>query len=298
MSDSDWLAKKFQENRSHLRAVAYRMLGSLSEAEDAVQEVWLRLSRSNAGEVDNLGGWLTTVVARLCLDVLRARKLRREAPLGHHVPHAASSRDNGSPESALALADSVGSALLIVLETLAPAERVAFVLHDMFDVSFEEVAQILDRSPAATRQLASRARRRVRGAPVREGDVTRQREVVDAFVAASRDGDFETLVAVLDPEVVLRVDDVAVRAAAANKWGGAPNLSSEVRGASAVADAFKGRARGVVPAIIDGNAGAVWAVGGRPRAAFVFTIELGKITEIELAMDTARLSELDIKIGG
>ncbi|HEY6004237.1 MAG TPA: sigma-70 family RNA polymerase sigma factor [Anaeromyxobacter sp.] len=297
MSENGWLAKRFEENRAHLRAVAYRMLGSWSEADDAVQEVWLRLNRSDAGEVENLGGWLTTVVARLCLDILRSRKSRREEPLPPHVPEpTVNSRDAGEPEGELTLAGSIGPALLVVLETLAPAERVAFVLHDMFDIPFEEIASIVGRSPAAARQLASRARRRVRGAPVPGSDVARQREVVGAFLAASRDGDFDALVAVLAPDVVLRADEVGVRAAAARKWGGAPSLSSEIRGAPAVAETFRGRARGASPALIDGSAGAVWAVRGQPRAAFVFRVELGKITEIELVMDPARLSELDIEI--
>jgi RNA polymerase sigma factor (sigma-70 family) len=299
MSESAWLAKRFEENRAHLRAVAYRMLGSWSEADDAVQEVWLRLSRSDAGEVDNLGGWLTTVVARLCLDMLRSRRSRREELLQGQAPEPiGNGKAEGDPEDELTVASSIGPALLVVLETLAPAERVAFVLHDMFDVPFEEIAPIVGRSPAAARQLASRARRRVRGAPVPGSDVARQREVVDAFLAASRDGDFDALVAVLAPDVVLRADEVAVRTAAARRWGGAPGLSSEIRGARAVAETFKGRARGASPALIDGDAGAVWAVGGRPRTAFVFRVELGRITEIELVMDPARLSALDIEIEG
>jgi RNA polymerase sigma factor (sigma-70 family) len=297
MSESRWLARSFEENRAHLRAVAYRMLGSWSEADDAVQEVWLRLNRSDAGEVDNLGGWLTTVVARLCLDMLRSRTSRREEPLPERVPEPiVNDKEDGNPDDGLTLADSIGPALLVVLETLAPAERVAFVLHDMFDMPFEEIAPIVGRSPAAARQLASRARRRVRGAPLPGSDAARQREVVDAFLAASRDGDFDALVAVLAPDVVLRADEVAVRTAAARRWGGAPSLSREIRGAAAVAETFKGRARGASPALIDGSAGAVWAMGGQTRAAFVFRIEKGEITEIELAMDPARLSELDIEI--
>lgn len=297
MSDRDWLAKRFEENRARVRSIAYRMLGSASEADDAVQELWLRLSRGDAAEVDNLGGWLTTVAARLCLDMLRARKVRRERPLRHHVPDLPLASNNRSgPEGEVALADSIGAALLVVLETLAPAERVAFVLHDMFDMSFDEIAPVVGRTPAAARQLASRARRRVRGAPARESDVPAQRDVVNAFFAASREGDFAALVAVLDPDVVLRADDRAVRAAAANRWGGTRTLSRTTRGASAVAKTFKGRARGATPALINGHAGAIWDVGGQARAAFVFTLELGKVTEIELAMDPARLAELDIEI--
>ena len=217
MDEHDWLAERFEENRTHLRAVAYRMLGSLSEADDAVQESWLRLSRSDTSGVENLGGWLTTVVARVCLDMLRSRKSRREEPLDVHVPEPIVSREAGTdPEHEALLADSVGLALLVVLETLAPAERLAFVLHDMFAVPFDEIAPIVGRSPAAARQLASRARRRVQGCgrALPDADLTRQREVVDAFLAAARGGDFDALLAVLDPDVVLRADRAAVPAGA------------------------------------------------------------------------------------
>jgi RNA polymerase sigma factor (sigma-70 family) len=292
MIDSNWLAERFDESRAHLKAVAYRMLGSASEAEDAVQESWLRLSRSDTREVANLGGWLTTVVARVCLDILRTRRARREEPLGTGAEPAG----DAAPEDDLALADATGQALLVVLETLAPAERVAFVLHDMFDLSFEEIAPIVDRTPAAARQLASRARRRVRGAAAPAGDLARRRELVGAFLAASRDGDFERLLAVLSPEVVLRADDPAVRMAAARQGRGAPDLAPEVRGARLVADAFKGRARGAAPAVIDGEAGAVWAPGGQVRAAFLFTIEEDRITAIDLVMDPGRLAALDVTI--
>src|SRR4051812_10072490 len=207
MTEREWLAERFEINRTHLRAVAYRMLGSVSEADDAVQEAWLRLSRTDAGEVENLRAWLTTVVARVCLDMMRSRRSRREEPLGPHVPEPIVSREDGlDPEHEALLADSVGLALLVVLETLNPAERLAFVLHDMFAIPFEEIAPIVGRSPAAARQLASRARRRVATGPVPDADVIKQREVVDAFLAAARGGDFEALVAVLDPDVVLRVD--------------------------------------------------------------------------------------------
>lgn len=292
MEQQDWLTERFAECRAHLRAVAYRMLGSVSEAEDAVQEAWLNLNRSDTRTVENLAGWLTTVVARVCLDTLRTRRSRREEPL---APMADTPSDS-DPEADVALADAIGPALLIVLDALSPAERVAFVLHDTFDLSFEEIAPIIDRTPAAARQLASRARRRVRGAAAPEIDVARQREVVDAFLAASRDGDFERLVAVLSTNVVLRADDLAVRTAAANQRRGAPVLASEVRGASQVAGAFQGRARAALSALIDGEAGAVWAVGGRVRAAFVFTIEGDKITGIDLVMDPVHLAELDVKI--
>jgi RNA polymerase sigma factor (sigma-70 family) len=292
MQQKDWLTARFDENRPHLRAVAYRMLGSGSEAEDAVQEAWLKLSRSETRTVANLNGWLTTVVARVCLDMLRARRSRREEPLSSAPDRAADS----NPEADVGLADAIGPALLLVLDTLSPAERVAFVLHDMFDLSFEEIAPIVERTPGAARQLASRARRSLRGAPSPALDVARQRELVDSFLAASRDGDFDRLVAVLSSEVVMRADDHAVRAAAANRGRGAPDLSREVRGASAVADVFKGRARAALPALIDGEAGAVWTMAGRVLSAFVFTIERGKITGIDLVMDPAQLAELQVEI--
>lgn len=292
MDKSHWLAKRFDENRGRLRRVAYRMLGSASEAEDAVQEAWLKLSRSDTGEVENLGGWLTTVVARVCLDLLRSRAARREEPL----EDVADAPSDSNPEDDVALADATGPALLIVLEMLGPAERVAFVLHDMFNLSFEEIAPIVNRTPAATRQLASRARRRVRGAAGPATDIAQHRELVSAFLAASRDGDFERLVAVLSPDVVLRADGLAVRTAAANQRRGAPNLAPEVRGPSLVADAFKGRAHAALPAIIDGEAGAVWVVGAQVRAAFLFAIERGKITGIDLVMNPEHLAEIAVKI--
>jgi RNA polymerase sigma factor (sigma-70 family) len=292
MGEEDWLARRFDENRIRLRAVAYRMLGSASEAEDAVQETWLKLSRSGSRELENLGGWLTTVVARVCLDMLRARRARREEPL----EAAGEAPSDGSFEEDLALADATGPALLVVLETLAPRERVAFVLHDMFNLSFEEIARILNGTPAAARQLASRARRRVHGTEAPAADISVQRELVSAFLAASREGDFERLVAALSPEVVLRADDVAVRAAAANRRHGAPEIAPEVHGAARVAKAFQGRARAALPALIDGEAGAVWAMGGQVRAAFVFTIEHARITGIEIVMAPEHLAELDVRI--
>jgi RNA polymerase sigma-70 factor, ECF subfamily len=288
MSEHDWLAECFEDNRTHLRAVAYRMLGSVSEADDAVQEAWLRLSRADTSGVDNLGGWLTTVVARVCLDMLRSRAARREEPVGEPMPEPAASHDDGiDPERQALLADSVGAALLVVLETLAPAERLAFVLHDMFAVPFEEIAAILGRSPAAARQHASRARRRVQaGSTVPDADLGRQRQVVDAFLAASRGGDFDALLAVLDPDVVLRADRAAVQAGA----------SGGVRGAAAVADTFSGRARLARPALVNGAVGAVWAPGGRPRVVFGFTITGGKIVAIDILADPGRLGQLDLAV--
>jgi RNA polymerase sigma factor (sigma-70 family) len=290
--EHDFLAEQFEEHRSHLRAVAYRMLGSLSEADDAVQEAWLRLSRSDTSEVENLGGWLTTVVARVSLDMLRSRKSRREEPLGNHpsarVPEPILNReDRTDPEHEALLADSVGPALLVLLEMLAPAERLAFVLHDMFSVPFAEIAPIVGRSPNAAKMLASRARRRIQGvAPVPDADLTRQRRVVDAFLAASRDGDFEALLTLLDPDVVLRADRAALQT-------GAPR---EVRGAPAVADTFSGRARFAQPALVNGAVGAVWAPGGRPRVVFGFTITRGQIVKIDILADPTRLRRLDLAV--
>jgi len=290
VAEHDWLAARFEAHRARLRAVAFRMLGSLSEADDAVQESWLRLSRSDTAGIENLGGWLTTIVGRLCLDMLRSRTSRREEPIGAQVPEPITSPAGGTdPEQEAVLADSVGLALLVVLETLAPAERLAFVLHDMFAVPFDEIAPILGRSPNAAKQLASRARRRVQGAgTVPDADLGRRREVVGAFLAASRGGDFEALLALLDPDVVLRADPAAVRAGA----------SKEVRGGPAVAGAFSGRARDAKLALVDGAAGAVWAPGGRPRVVFGFTITRGKIAGIDMLADPARLRQLDLLILG
>jgi RNA polymerase sigma-70 factor, ECF subfamily len=291
MDDHDFLAQQFEEHRSHLRAVAYKMLGSLSEADDAVQEGWLRLSRSDTSDVENLRAWLTTVVARVCLNVLRSRRTRREEPLDVHVPDPVVSRDDGTqPEHEALLADSVGLALLVVLETLTPAERLAFVLHDMFGVPFEEIAGLVDRSPAAARQLASRARRRVQGAaPVPDTDVADQRRVVDAFFAAARDGDFEALVAVLHPDVVSRSDGGALR----------PDASAIVRGAREVAARALTYARlspFVRPALVNGAAGVVVAPDGQPFAVMGFTVVDGKIVEIDSITDPARLGELDLAV--
>ena len=286
MNQYDLLAHQFEEHRAHLRAVAHRMLGSPSEADDAVQEAWLRLGRSGAGGVENLGGWLTTVVARVCLDMLRARRSRREESLGPRVLEPIAARaDGGDPEQEALLADAVGPALLVVLDALAPAERVAFVLHDLFAVPFEEIAPIVGRSPTAARQLASRARRRVRGqstAMDSDVDPTSRRKVVDAFLAASRAGEFEALLAILDPEVVLRADNAGV---ALGAWSG-------VRGAPDVARRFAG-VRGARPARMNGAAGAVWAPGGQPRVAFVFTVTHDKIMAIDLVADPEHLRQLD-----
>ena len=295
MDEQDWLAQRFEEHRSHLRAVAYRMLGSISEADDAVQEAWLRLSRSETSGVENLGGWLTTVVGRVCLDMLRSRTSRRVVPLGEplgtRVPEPLVSRADGiDPEHEALLADSVGLALLVVLETLSPAERLAFVLHDMFSVPFEEIAPVVGRSPTAARQLASRARRRVQGeAHLPDADIATQREVVDAFLAASRDGDFDTRLAVLDPDVVLRIDGGALRA----------GLSREVRGARAVAEqtlTFSRLSPFVRSTLVNGAAGVVVAPRGRPFSVMGFTIRGGKIVEVDILADPARLSRLDVSV--
>ena len=290
MQDHDRLAERFEANRTNLRAVAYRMLGSASEADDAVQEAWLRLSRADAGDIDNLAAWLTTVVARVCLDMLRSRASRREEPLAPGPPEPIASDENGlDPEHAAVLADSVGLAMLVVLDTLPPAERVAFVLHDMFAVPFDEIAPIVGRSSDATRQLASRARRRVQGAsadPV--ADRARHREVVEAFLAAARDGRFEALLTLLDPDVVVRADRVAVQTGA----------SEEVRGAEAVAATFSGRARAARAALVGGAAGLVWMQQGRARMVFDFTIADGKIVEIDLVADPERIRDLEPTILG
>jgi len=287
------LTQQFEANRAHLRAVAYHMLGSHTEADDAVQEAWLRLARSDTGEVQNLRAWLTTVVARVCLDMLRSRTARREDPLRAEGPETLAGGDDAEHE--VQMADSVGLALLVVLETLAPAERIAFVLHDVFDLSFEDIAPIIDRSPAAARQLASRARRRVRGAPAMpDADRGRQREVVGAFLAASRTGDFRALLAVLDPDVVLHADAAAVHASLARRVEGAPPLAPEARGADAVAAIFKGRAQAAQLAVIDGASGLVFAPGGRPYAVFEFGIKDRRIVEISLVADPDVIRRLDV----
>ena len=288
MKDRDLITEEFERHRPHLRAVAYRMLGSLSEADDAVQESWLRLNRSDADAVANLGGWLTTVVARVSLDMLRARRTRREDYLGSWLPEPlVSVEGREDPEQEALLADSVGLALLVVLDTLTPAERLAFVLHDMFGMPFEEIAPIVDRAPAATRQLASRARRRVRGAaPSPDPDLARQREVVEAFLAASRAGDFEALLEVLDPDVVFRIDT----------GGTPPRARPPVVGAEAVARQVLQRGSRLAPfarpAIVNGAAGVVVAPAGRPFAVVGFTVAAGRIVEIDLVADPEKLRGL------
>ena len=289
MDERDWLAERFEEHRTRLRAVAYRMLGSLSEADDAVQEAWLRLNRTDAAKLENLGGWLTTVVARISLNVLRSRKARREEPLDGRLPDLLVDRVDGlDPENEALLADSVGLALLVVLETLSPPERLAFVLHDIFAVPFDEIAPIVDRSPEAARQLASRARRRVRAErTVPDADLETQREVIDAFLAAAREGDFDRLVAVLDPDVVLRQDFGLL--------GG----SRELRGAAAVARQAASYAQiglEIRPALINGVAGAVAFRDGQPFSIGAVTVRNGKIVELDFLGDPERLRQLDLTI--
>ncbi len=283
MDEHDWLTEPFEAHRGHLRAVAYRMLGSTSEADDALQEAWLRLSRADTSDVENLGGWLTTVVSRVCLTMLKSRQSRREAPLESHEHVAVAAAVN--PEDEALLADSVGSALLVVLDTLTPAERLAFVLHDLFAVPFDDIAPIVGRTPAAARQLASRARRRVQGAsPV--PDRGRQRAVVGAFLAASRGGDFDALLALLDPEAVVRADATVVGYGA----------EAEVVGAAAVARAFAGRAQAAEPALVDGAPGLVWRVDGAPRVVFDFTVVGSVVVAIEMLADPDLLAELDLEV--
>jgi RNA polymerase sigma-70 factor (ECF subfamily) len=290
--DAD-LDAQFEANRPRLQSVAYRMLGSLTEAEDAVQETWIRLSRSDRDSIDNLGGWLTTVLSRVCLGMLRSRRTRPEEPPQPDEPEP----ELAGPEEEAVLADTMGPALLLVLETLTPSERLAFVLHDLFAVPFENIAPIVGRSPAAARQLASRARRRVQGSDeMQSGDRRRQQEVVEAFLAASRRGEFEALIRMLDPEAVLRADRAAVQAAAANRDQGAPLLEPEVRGARAVAMALSGRATAARLALVDGVPGAVWAPGGRPRAVFAFRLVGSTITEIEIVTDPSVVAALQVQV--
>lgn len=290
--DHDWLAERFEAHRGHLRAVAYRMLGSISDADDAVQEAWLRLSRADTREVENLRAWLTTVVGRIALNVLRSRKTRRDSPLSDHfLPDPVVSReDESDPEHEALVGDSVGLALLVVLDTLSPAERIAFVLHDVFGMPFDEIAPIVERSPAATRQLASRGRRRVRGAPVPDADLAAQRRVVKAFLAAARQGDFERLVSLLDPDVVLRRDHGAAR----------PGLVRVVHGAEAVASqalAFRRFGENATPVLVNGAAGMVaWTPQGKPFAVGSFTVRNGRIVSMEFLGDPERLRTLDLTL--
>jgi RNA polymerase sigma factor (sigma-70 family) len=286
VDEHEWLADRFEQHRAHLRAVAYRMLGSLADADDAVQDTWLRLSRSGANDVENLGGWLTTIVARVCLNTLRSRNVRREEILSVHLPDPVVN----PPEDAALLADSIGLALLVVLDTLPPAERLAFVLHDMFQIPFDEIGPLVDRSPEAARQLASRARRRVKGAevPAPDPDLARQRQVVDAFFLATRGGDFDALVALLDPDVVLRNDAGA----------GRPGASFVIRGAEAAAkQALRGLRSAipsalVQPALVNGAAGVVVSIDGRPMAVMGFIVTGGKITEIDAIADPERVARI------
>jgi len=297
----EWLAETFEAKRAHLRAVAYRMLGSVNEADDAIQETWLRLSRSDAGAIENLGGWLTTVVARVCLDMLRSRSSRREEPITGDAPEPIARGQAGNdPEGEALLADSVGIALLVILDRLAPAERLAFVLHDMFDVPFEEIADIVGRSADAARQLASRARRRVQGGDAVPGTASpEKRAVVDAFLKALRAGDFEGLIAVLDPDVLVRVDAA----------GGRPGVPGEFRGARVWAKgaiawaqghaaAFARATRFAQPALVDGEVGIVLAPGGRLQRVLKFTIADGKIAQVEIITDAARLAQLELGVFG
>ena len=282
MADDEWLTDQFEASRPRLRSVAYRMLGSQAEADDAVQETWLRLDRTDSGRIENLGGWLTTVLARVCLDRLRSRRSRREDVVGVHPADAAAAED---PAEDVVVAESVGAALLVVLDSLAPAERVAFVLHDVFAVPFDTVADVLDRSPDAARQLASRARRRLQGStPAGAADLVRQRELVDAFLRAARGGDFEALLQLLDPDVELRPDDAAVRMGALR----------EVRGAASVAGALSGGAQGASLAIVDGLAALVWAPGGATRGVIEFVVRDDRIVAINVTGDAERIQQFDI----
>jgi RNA polymerase sigma factor (sigma-70 family) len=290
MNDQDWLAERFEANRSHLRGVAYRMLGSIPEADDAVQEAWIRLSRIDTSQVDNLRAWLTTVVGRVCLNMLRSRKTRRESPLETHMPDPiVSSEDGIDPEQEALLGDSVGLAMFVVLDSLAPAERVAFVLHDVFGVPFDEIAPIVGRSPAAARQLASRARRRVQGAPEPDVDLDGQWAVVDAFLAAAREGDFDRLLAVLDPDVVVHSDGGTER----------PQLASLVRGAGAVANqamAFRRFAANATRVLVNGVPGGVaWSPDGSAFAVVAVTVRGGRIVRLDILADPDRLAQLDLK---
>jgi RNA polymerase sigma factor (sigma-70 family) len=287
MNGGEWMAERFESARPHLQAVAYRMLGSDHEAEDVFQDALVRLERAEPEDYENFTGWMTTVVARLCLDRLRVRRSRREVAAGAPLEPAIDLSDDADPEQHVLLADAVGSAFLVVLDLLSPAERVAFVLHDVFAVAFPEIAGILDRSPQAVRQLASRARRRVQGAADgRPLELDRQRQVIDAFLAASRNGDFEALMTVLDPDATFSADDAAVRV-------GAPG---EAHGADAVARIALGRAFGAEPGLIDGSVGLVWAPGGRPKGTFCFVVVGGRIAAINMIIDPDRIRELDISL--
>lgn len=295
MEKNDWLAEHFDEARSHLVAVAHRMLGSHGEAEDAVQEAWIRLNRSEPEAIDNPGGWLTTVVARICLDRLRSRKLRNEISLDNSIDEIAH-EGAGNPEADYALADSIGPVLLVVLDLLSPDERIAFVLHDVFDLSFKDVAAIIDCSEESARQLASRARRRVRSAGPFDADRERQQKMVSAFLAASRDGNFEELISLLHPDVILRADDTTIKVTQANKSKGAPQFSREMTGAQLVAATFKGQAAAAQLALVNGSFGATWTAGGKPVVVFCFAITDERIRAIDIVMDKKALQEFDVEV--
>ncbi|HKU26466.1 MAG TPA: sigma-70 family RNA polymerase sigma factor [Candidatus Sulfotelmatobacter sp.] len=291
MMETDFLAQNFEQNRGHLRAVAYRMLGSVTEADDAIQEAWLRLSRSDATQIENLGGWLTTVVARVCLDMLRSRSSRKEEPLDVNVPEPVAKSSPGSdPEQETLLADSVGLAVMVVLDRLNPSERLAFVLHDMFGMSFEEIASIVGKSPAAARQLASRARRRVQGGPIPSDiSVEQQRPVVERFLSALRSGDFEALVAVLDPEVEVHIDEAAARPGAPRELHGAQTFA---RGAIT----FARMATSTEPMLLDGSVGLVWAPQGHLQRALQFTFKEGRIATVDIIAEAAHLRKLQLAV--
>ncbi|KYG70653.1 RNA polymerase subunit sigma-70 [Bdellovibrio bacteriovorus] len=295
MDKKDWLTKNFEETRTHLKAVAYKMLGSAGDAEDAVQEAWIRLNHSESEKIENLNGWLTTVVARVCLDMLRSRKSRREDTLDHEESKM-SLQDPENMEAKFLIADSVGPALLVVLDHLTPSERIAFVLHDLFEVPFEDIAPIIDRTEEATRQLASRARRRIRGASHSQKDLDRQQEVVAAFLAASREGNFEALLRVLHPDAILRADETAIKVAEMNKSRGAPQFKKEIKGAAEVANTLKGKASEARLALVNGLPGLTWAPGGKPIVAFCFSVEAGKISAIDIVMDKNKLTDIEVQI--
>lgn len=291
MEKKDWLAKHFEESRSHLRGVAYRMLGSADQADDAVQEAWIRLARSESEKIENLRGWLTTVVARVCLDMLRSRRSRNEESLDEMSSPVPDDRTEGPDADAL-VADSIGPAMLVVLDALTPLERTALVLHDLFDLSFEEIAPIIDRSETATRQLASRARRKVRGARIPREDSKRQQEVVAAFLAASRKGDFEALLSLLHPAAVLRADETALKVTKANKSKGAPQFEREITGAENVANLLKGSAAGARLVLANGLPAAIWPPDGAPMLAFCFTVTGERVSAIDVVMDRKHLGNL------
>ena len=295
MEKNDWLTTHFEATRSHLQAVAYRMLGSRSEAEDAVQEAWVRLNRSDSDSINNLNGWLTTVVSRVCLDMLRSRKAAREDSLEEILVDLRLEDENGLEDKVL-VANAIGPALLLVLDELTATERIAFVLHDLFDLPFDEIAPIIERTESTTRQLASRARRCVRGAAMPSRNVQRQQEIVAAFMQASRQGDFDALIRLLHPEVVLRADETAIKISTANKAKGAPQFTPEILGADAVANTLKGSAQGAQLSLIDGYTGATWGMNGKTIVAFCFVVEGEKITSIDIVMDKKSLDTFDIQI--